>query len=299
MTASPHTQRVTTPTPSSQPSGLRGLFKSSVRRLLRPATWDLQQSLNRIEAALADQAAPSHGSVWRGGPDGRAVRPDATEDPVATGKYRDELHYWVAAVGGAEPTHGERFVEVFSGWQCTRLNELADRLSIDRGAAMDAWTAARDVVEIGGGPIPCCAFRPFRSAVAVDPLADGYLSSRLVPSAVLNRPIVHLTACGENIPLPAASCDLVIAENCLDHTDQPALVVQEIQRLLRPGGLVWLLVDLMDYSDHMHPSPMSAQRLKDLFVPRGFEFLYNESWEGASHPMAKLQLRALLRRSPR
>jgi hypothetical protein len=287
------------PSSENQPTGLRGMIKSAVRRALRPATWDMQQSLARIESRLEPAASPgaSHGSVWRGGPDGHAVTPWGERDPDATAKYKDELNYWIAAINGQEPTHGEKFVEVFSGWQRTRLNELADRLSIDRDAAMDAWTSTRDVVEIGGGPIPCCGFRPFRSAVAVDPLADGYLSSHLVPRAVLERPVVHLAACGENIPLAGASCDLIIAENCLDHTDQPAMVVQEMGRLLRPGGMVWLLVDLMDYSDHMHPSPMSPARLKDLFLPRGFEFLYNESWEGASHPMARLQLRALLRRS--
>ncbi|MCG3122557.1 MAG: hypothetical protein GIKADHBN_00949 [Phycisphaerales bacterium] len=284
-------------------TGLRGLLKAAVRRALRPAVWDLQQSVARLESAVgefraAQQRQARHGAVWRGGADGSAYSPGGDVDHAATLKYRDELEYWIAAVAGSDPAHGPRFVEVFSTWQITRLNELADRLALDRGAPMDQWCAGRDVVEIGGGPIPCCAFRRFRSAVAIDPLADGYMACNLMPAAALGRGIVHLSACGESIPLCSASADLVIAENCLDHTDEPALVVNQIFRILRPGGYLWLLVDLMDYRDHMHPSPMSPQRLDSLLTPLGMVTLYNESWEGASHPMARLQLRMLVQKPP-
>ncbi len=276
------------------------MFKSAIRRTLRPALWDLQQSVQRMESTLARQAAAlsagNQGSVWRGGADGHAINAAGHHDPAGTSKYSDELKYWIAACGGQDPAHGARFIEVFTQWQVTRLGELADRLSLDRGEAMDAWCRTRDVVEIGGGPIPCCAFRSFRSAVAVDPLVDGYLTAGLVPAAVRERPIVHLSACGEQIPLPGGSADLVIVENCLDHTDQPARVVSEIHRVLRPGGLLWILVDLMEYSDHMHPSPMSAAKLDALLLPKGLVYIYKQAWEGASHPMAKHQLRALARK---
>lgn len=279
--------------------GVRGLLKSAMRRVLRPGVWEIEQTVHRIETAVERMqvgALKLHGAVWRGGADGSAITPQGDIDPVATGKYRDELAYWIAAVGGKDPAHGDRFVETFSGWQTTRLNELADRLGLDRGAAMNGWCASRDVVEIGGGPIPSCAFRAFRSAVAVDPLADGYLCAGVVPERVRSRAIVHLAACGERIPLTASCADLLIAENCLDHTDAPQLVAAEIHRLLRPSGLLWLLVDLMDYQDHMHPSPMNPARLDSILLPLGFSYLYRESWEGASHPMARLQMRVLLRR---
>lgn len=289
--------------PSQPEPGLRARMKGLVRRAFRPAVWDLQLSAERIESSLRElrASAPqpsSYGSIWRGGADGGAFTASGTPDPAATSKYRDELAYWIAALNGNDPSLGARFLETFESWQRTRLNELADRLSLDRGGAMDAWCAVRDVVEIGGGPIPSCAYRRFHTAVAVDPLADGYMNAGLHPRQVKASATVHLPACGESIPLPSGSADLVIAENCLDHTDAPQRVVAEIRRILRPSGLLWLLVDLMDYKDHMHPSPLSPERLDALVLPEGFTYLYRDSWEGASHPMARLQLRALLQRGP-
>lgn len=281
-------------------SGLRGLLKSAIRRALRPAVWDLQQEVTRLEGSVAElrqavqlAAIRTGGAVWRGGFDGAAFGPDGNLDQVATAKYRDELSYWIAAIGGRDPGLGDRFIVTFHTWQRTRLNELADRLKLNRGSAMDDWCRLQDVVEIGGGPIPCCGFRSFRTALAVDPLADGYVTAGL---AQRTAGVTHIAACGEAIPLTSASADLVISENCLDHTDDPSRVIAEIHRILKPGGLLWLLVDLMDYTDHMHPSPMSESRLDNLVLPRGFTYEYKDSWEGASHPMAKKQLRALLRR---
>lgn len=266
--------------------------------------WDLECSMRRVESAVEElrreapreARAPGVGAVWRGGPEGHAVAPDGRPDHAATRKYRDELAYWIAAVGGRDPAHGADFVDIFATWQKTRLNELADRLGIERTGAMDAWCSGRDAVEIGGGPIPACAFRPWRSAVAADPLAEGYLASGVVHPEAARRGVIMLPACGESLPLASRSADLVIAENCLDHTDDPARVVAEIHRVLRPGGLLWLLVDLMDHADHMHPNPMSPERLDAIALPLGFSYRYRESWEGASHPMARLQLRALLTR---
>ena len=78
-------------------------------------------------------AGASWGAVWRGGADGHAVGRDGAVDPAMTAKYRGELRYWVRAVRGEDPEHGAAFPEVFATWQRTRLNELADRLGIDRG----------------------------------------------------------------------------------------------------------------------------------------------------------------------
>jgi SAM-dependent methyltransferase len=312
---------------AASPGSLRERCKAIIRRALRPALWDLQQSVLRLEASAAEDrrsidairthlvtgasngaasnvnashvmrpASLAAGSIWRGGIGGAAFRPDGSLDSAATGKYHDELSYWVAAVRGRDPSFGDRFESIFGTWQTTRLDELADRLSIDRVGSMDEWCAARDVIEIGGGPFPSCSMRRFRSAIAVDPLADGYALAGLVPAIARERGVVLVSACGESIPIASASADLVIAENCLDHTDDPRLVVSEIRRLLRPDGLLWLLVDFMDYSDHVHPNPMSSERLDALLLPLGFEYLYKQAWEGASHPMAKVQCRCLLRR---
>jgi ubiquinone/menaquinone biosynthesis C-methylase UbiE len=160
---------------------------------------------------------------------------------------------------------------------------------------MDEWCRGRDAVEIGGGPMPSIGFRPFRTRVAVDPLANAYVGERLVPASMAG--VTHLSACGECLPLAPWSSDLVIVENCLDHTDDPARVMAEVRRVLRPGGRLWLLVDLMEHRDALHPSPMSEARISSLLAANGFVTVYREAWEGASHPMAKLQTRILAERA--
>jgi SAM-dependent methyltransferase len=286
------------PADSRESSLVRGWLKSLVRRAMRPGVWELQQSLDRLERAAGragNNWAEAWGSVWRGGADGHAVRRDGNVDAAMTAKYRAELRYWLRAIRGQDPRHGASFSETFARWQRTRLNELADRLALDRGDAMDEWCRSRDAVEIGGGPMPSVAFRPFLTRVAVDPLADAYMSERLAPASATG--VTHVSACGEWLPLAAASADLVIAENCLDHTDDPERVMSEIRRVLRPGGKLWMLVDLMEHRDALHPSPMSQERITALLKGNGFSTQYREAWEGASHPEARLQTRILAERA--
>lgn len=275
----------------SRPGPIRRVAKAVVRRVMRPGVWDIEQRLDRIERQLRPRHWPV--AIWKGGlKDGCAVGPDGSIDPAMTRKYRGELRYWVGVSRGTDPNFPGNFEETFGTWQHTRSRELADRLGNDPGDEMDRWCARRRVVEIGGGPYPACSVRPWASAVAVDPLAEGYVRERLVPAGANH--VVHLSATGESIPLPAASADVLIIENCLDHVERPARVAAEIARLLSPGGYLWLLVDVMEHRDHMHPNPMNRQRVHDLFSPHGFSFLFDEIWDCKSHPMATGQLRALL-----
>lgn len=288
----------------------------------------------RAEEETACEAArrskPSGWAVWRGGASGLAVRSDGSPDWEATAKQTDELAYWLRVARGEDPSFPGEFHAVFGEWQRTRLRELADQLELD-AAGFAAWAERATVVEIGGGPHPAVSEMRWKRAVAVDPLADAYATERLYPefgaraggeeNARLGEAchqggveetrlgeachpgacstaarVVHLAAVGESIPLAGGIADLVIIENALDHTDEPRAVTTEIARLLRPGGLVWLLVDLMEYKDHMHPNPMTEARLRETMRRAGLEEMYLASWDGASHPMAKQQCRSLWRK---
>lgn len=280
-----------------------------------------------LERGLAAERRRAQGHVarWSGGSHGAARFADGLVDPAATAKFRDELGYWIAVARGQDPGFPGDFHGVFAGWQRTRLRELADQLQLD-AAQFAAWAAARTVIEIGGGPHPAVAEARWRRAVAVDPLSDGYAAEKLFPdmteqagadmagadtagedragqhAAGQRSPhagrVIPLASTGEQIPLPGAVADLVIIENALDHVEDPLAVAREMARLLKPGGLVWLLVDLMEYRDHLHPSPMNEARLRDLMRTAGFEARYFASWEGASHPMASRQCRSLWRKQP-
>jgi phosphatidylethanolamine/phosphatidyl-N-methylethanolamine N-methyltransferase len=53
----------------------------------------------------------------------------------------------------------------------------------------------------------------------------------------LNEKIIPLIANAENLPFPDASFDRIIATCLLHHVDYPERVLEEIKRLIRPGGV--------------------------------------------------------------
>ena len=56
----------------------------------------------------------------------------------------------------------------------------------------------------------------------------------------------------EELPFPNASFDHVLSVVVLEHTPQPARVIEEFQRVLRPGGMVHLVVPHM-WEEHQKP----------------------------------------------
>jgi len=260
--------------PKPRKAGFKGFVKNLLMRSMRPGIMPLHQRFDRLEAQL-----------------GRA-RLDAA-------KYRGELDYWrwLIKKGGSEKQHGEPFAVVFGRWQRHRLLKLATYLEVpqdDRPGNIDEWCAARSAVEIGAGPYPAVAAAKngWKRCVAVDPLAKGYVEEGLLPPACDS--VTYIEAPGEDIPLPANFADLVICENCLDHVTDPAAVVREMFRLLRPGGYVWFFVDLSEHRDYMHPHPMTEQRVRELFSE--FREVATELTPHKAHPKAYAGMRVLFRK---
>lgn len=271
-------------------------------RAVRGACSPLSERLDLLSQRVVQRVVrPDPRAVWRGSlASGSAIGRDGRPRPILTDKYRAELTYWARAGQGIEPSFQGELHEVFGRWQRTRLYELGGRLGLDRPfqpgetiiGPLAEWCARQRVVEIGGGPHPAVCEARWRSAVAVDPLADGYASEGLLPAD--NDRVVHLAAPGEAIPLPSGTADLVITENCLDHVVDPWAVLSEIVRLLRPGGHLWVLLDLMHYRDHLHPHPFTEASARSMFEMAGLRCIRADIWASHSHPNAFGQLRALL-----
>lgn len=227
-------------------------------------------------------------SVWRGGPDGRCLRPDGSRDRYQTERRRGELAYWLREL--RSPGRAA-FRFRFEAWQSERRLELASALGV---ADLSAWASGIDVVEFGGGPLPFVALGRWRSAVSVDPLNEGYALSGILDERDSFVPLV----CGaEHTPLASACCDLVVCDNTLDHVDEPAAVCCEISRLLRPGGALWLLVDVGAPADEMHPYPMHRELVEAMLGPVGMRLELSAARGRPSHPRASHQLRMLWRRT--
>lgn len=282
---------------------LKRAYKAVVTRALRAVLVETNDKLDTANHALAHimrelvLLRTGRVGVWRGGlADGVAVLDDGSVSVEQTTKYRGELEFWVNLVKRPENLPGVDIVyeREFLTWQRDRLDELADWIGADD---VGNWCAARTAVELGPGPYPMICVAQWRRAIAVDPLADGYVAEDLLPSNAHVDEVVWVAAPGEHTPLPAGHADLVVIENCLDHVSDPARVIAEIRRLLRPGGLVWLLVDLMTYTDAQHPHAFSEEKLRSLLAANGFEVVRDRVRDDhKSHPNADAEYRALLRK---
>ena len=81
-----------------------------------------------------------------------------------------------------------------------------------------------DVLDVGG------RIQPYR------PLLEGR-TRRYVAVDLRQTPLVSVVGRGEQIPFAEAQFDLVICTQVLEYIPEPAAVVAEIYRVLKPGGL--------------------------------------------------------------
>lgn len=296
--------------------GIKHWGKRIIHRLMRPGLAPMTQRIEALEGRLADMASKVEAvsqrteeslAMTRSVPDRLSRVEDVLERVAAIrverDKHREELAYWrwlIKTEAGRKSLFAP-FDVAFGRWQRDRLRELGEALGLEREGesidrSIDGWCSEQSVVEIGAGPYPAVAAAPrWRRAVAIDPLARSYAEEGLLPAAANH--VTYLESPGEHIPLPGGFADLVIIENALDHVSDPALVLLEIRRLLREEGLLWLLVDLSNYSDHMHPHPFNEQRARELLAAAGFEVVTDRVSTHKSHPKAYGEYRGLLRKA--
>ncbi len=100
-----------------------------------------------------------------------------------------------------------------------------------------AWCECRPgdrVLDVAGGPgTLAAAVRGLVAAVTVVDVATGLLA--LVPEG-----IERVEARAEQLPFPAGSFDLVTCVNALHHIARPARALDEMARVLAPGGRIVL-----------------------------------------------------------
>ncbi len=82
---------------------------------------------------------------------------------------------------------------------------------------------------------------------------------------------MYLDAHAEAIPLVAATVDVVVCRNSLDHVEDPDAAAAEMRRILRPGGSLILNVDLDHPATEAEPHTLTEgdlERLLDGFSVR-------------------------------
>jgi SAM-dependent methyltransferase len=107
-------------------------------------------------------------------------------------------------------------------------------------ARLVALPPSARVAVVGCGPQPCMLghflARGF-DAVGIEPVETFVHAAR----AYLEAPSRVLQGSAESIPLADASVDLVYCNSVLEHVDSPLRSLGEMARVLRPGGVAWIV----------------------------------------------------------
>ena len=96
------------------------------------------------------------------------------------------------------------------------------------------------VLEVGSGAHGLIFFFDAAEKFGVDPLAEEY--QRLFPA--WQGRATTIAAPGEQLPFEDQRFDLVMCDNVVDHAEDPRKIVEEISRVLRPGGLLYFTVNI-------------------------------------------------------
>lgn len=124
--------------------------------------------------------------------------------------------------------------EVIAG-MVEHSRSVREKLAAVRPIAADAR-----VLEVGSGAHGLIFFFDGAERVGVDPLAEHY--RRLFPA--WQERARTIAAGGERLPLDDSSFDVVLCDNVVDHAEDPRRIVEEIARVLAPGGLLYFTVNV-------------------------------------------------------
>lgn len=110
-----------------------------------------------------------------------------------------------------------------------------------------------------------CGFMPYRELVESNSRVERYTGVDLEGSAIYGSVKPDLTWDGSKIPVNDASMDCVIATEFLEHHSAPDMVLGEISRVLKPGGLLFATVPFIW---NLHEIPHDEYRYTPFSINR-------------------------------
>jgi SAM-dependent methyltransferase len=96
---------------------------------------------------------------------------------------------------------------------------------------------------------------------------------------IVGSPVTQFVADAHRVPLPSGSVDAVLVQAVLEHVLDPALVVAEIHRVLKDGGLVYAETPFLQ---QVHAGAHDFTR----FTASGHRYLFRRFEELAAGPVA-------------
>ncbi len=135
-------------------------------------------------------------------------------------------------------------------------------------------TETSRILDVGCGISTVLHFLPGERH-GIDPLAEEYKRIYRYPDGI------HVTqGFGEAIPFPDSYFDAVFCSNVLDHTSDPPKVVEEMYRVMRPGGHLVLTVEIFPSArerDLSHPHAFTKAEVRELLNGRFVSLFEKES----------------------
>jgi ubiquinone/menaquinone biosynthesis C-methylase UbiE len=139
-------------------------------------------------------------------------------------KRRSELGYWRGRQA-VEGTLGHSHYEFF----------YTEHFGLDR-----RFYSGKAVLDVGCGPRGSLEWADMAATrIGLDPLVESYRELGIERHAM-----TYVGAPAEEMPFADDSFDVVVSFNSLDHVDDLHRAVQEIKRVVRPGGLFLLLTEV-------------------------------------------------------
>lgn len=152
-------------------------------------------------------------------------------------------------------------------------------------AQVEAWLPAQpqSALEIGVGGLGVGTLgflKKIPTRVGIDPLPLSDLScseaSRVMVEE-LRQSVQFRISPGEHTPFPDASFDLVLCCNVLDHVHDPAIVLGEVCRVLRPGAYFYLFVDVFSLAGLLKWKAWTQRKSKEEILVRAHPHRFREN----------------------
>jgi SAM-dependent methyltransferase len=171
------------------------------------------------------------------------------------------------APGGLELLGEDTVAADYEGRRWQEARAQVRRILREAEIADREFFTGKVVAEIGPGPVGFPEACGAGTAIAIEPLAPRLKAAGLL----LEGDVAYLAVGAEDVPLLDASLDVVVARNSLDHVADPAAVMAEVKRLLRPGGTLILNVDVEGVPTAAEPHAFAVKDVHRLVAPLRIE----------------------------
>lgn len=121
-----------------------------------------------------------------------------------------------------------------------RMNFLRSQQVRQKLESVRPFRDSDKALEVGSGAHGLVFGLASSFGVGVDPLAVEY--KRLFPKIQRTAPTV--AAIGEELPFGDAAFDIVLSDNVIDHAERPLAIIDELVRVLKPGGVLYFTVNI-------------------------------------------------------